>query len=167
MMDMIVRLYDLPDYCGLVKKLEGEGVMIRRALPPEKHIISEWVGKAFAPIWASECERAIANTPVSCFVASENGLIVGFACYDATCRGFFGPTGVADAARGRGIGKAVMWAALHAMWEVGYAYAVIGGVGPAEFYAKAVGAVEIKGSNPGIFKGMLKPQPDIQKQSLE
>jgi hypothetical protein len=34
-------------------------------------------------------------------------------------------------------------------------YAIIGGVGPAEFYAKAVGAVPIEGSTPGIYAGML------------
>jgi hypothetical protein len=38
----------------------------------------------------------------------------------------------------------------------GYAYAIIGGVGPVEFYAKTVGAIVIAGSQPGIYGGMLK-----------
>lgn len=29
MQDMLVRLYDLPDYTSLMKKLEREGVVIR------------------------------------------------------------------------------------------------------------------------------------------
>jgi hypothetical protein len=37
----------------------------------------------------------------------------------------------------------------------GYGYAVIGFVGPADFYRKAVGAVEIPDSTPGIWKGWL------------
>jgi hypothetical protein len=41
------------------------------------------------------------------------------------------------------------------MWEVGYAYAIIGGVGPQEFYARAAAATLIDGSTPGIFAGML------------
>ena len=60
--------------------------------------------------------------------------------------------------RGRGIGKALLLAALNAMRESGYAYAIIGGVGPAEFYEKAVGAVLIEGSSPGIYRGLLREE---------
>ena len=37
------------------------------------------------------------------------------------------------------------------MREMGYAYAIIGGVGPAEFYAKVCGATVIEGSDPGVY----------------
>ena len=37
------------------------------------------------------------------------------------------------------------------MRDDGYAYAIIGGVGPAEYYAKTVGATLIEGSSPGIY----------------
>lgn len=43
------------------------------------------------------------------------------------------------------------------MRAAGYAYAIIGGVGPADFYARAVGAVEIPDSTPGIYADMLSP----------
>jgi hypothetical protein len=56
------------------------------------------------------------------------------------------------------LGTALLWVALRAMWEVGYAYAIIGGVGPQEFYARAVAATLIDGSTPGIFAGMLADQ---------
>ena len=39
---------------------------------------------------------------------------------------------------------------------VEYAYAIMGAVRPAEFYAKAVGAVPIPGSTPGIYAGLLR-----------
>jgi predicted N-acetyltransferase YhbS len=81
--------------------------------------------------------------------------VVGFACHDTTYKNFFGPTGVDESQRGRGLGKALLLACLHAMAAQGYGYAIIGGVGPAEFYAKTVGAVEIEGSTPGIYKGVL------------
>jgi predicted N-acetyltransferase YhbS len=74
-------------------------------------------------------------------------------------KGYFGPTGVAESARGMGLGKALLFKALEALREEGYAYAVIGGVGPREFYEQACGAVEIPGSDPGIF-GDLLPDPD-------
>ena len=40
-------------------------------------------------------------------------------------------------------------------YRQGYGYAIIGGVGPAEFYAKTVGAIPIEGSEPGIYRGLL------------
>ena len=156
MSDMLVKLYDLPDHSGLIEKLKGGGVEIRRMLPPEKHVVIDWISKTFSPMWASESEKALANTPVSCFVAVENEKTIGFSCYDATCRGFAGPIGVAESARGRAIGKALLWACLHAMWEVGYAYAVIGGAGPKDFYAQVAGATEIPDSSPGFYRGMLR-----------
>jgi hypothetical protein len=42
-------------------------------------------------------------------------------------------------------------AALAAMRASGYAYAIIGGVGPSAFYAKVAGATPIEGSTPGIY----------------
>ena len=157
MSDMLVKLYDLPDYSGAVAGLRSAGVEIRRAIPPEKHLAVNWVMKTFnSPGWASECEKAFGNTPVACMLAVEKEAIVGFCCYDATCRGFLGPMGVNESCRNRGIGKALLWAALHAMWEIGYGYAVIGWAGPKDFYARTVGATVIEGSTPGIYRGMAK-----------
>jgi GNAT superfamily N-acetyltransferase len=155
MPDMLVKLYDLPPHIPLIAELAGAGVEIRPARAPEKRLVTAWIEQHFGAMWAAEAEKGFANTPVSTLLAIEGGALVGFACYDATIRGFFGPTGVDEAQRGRGIGKALLWAALHGMWEVGYAYAVIGGAGPVDFYAKAVGAVPIEGSSPGIYRGML------------
>ena len=62
---------------------------------------------------------------------------------------------VLEEERGRGLGRALLLATLHAQREQGYAYSIIGGVGPAEFYAKAVGAVLIEGSTPGVYRGVL------------
>jgi GNAT superfamily N-acetyltransferase len=160
MFDMLVRLYDLPDHSAWVGRLRDSGVEIRRALPPETPVIRRFVERNFSSAWASECDRAIQNWPVSCYLALEGESLLGFACYDATCRGFFGPTAVLERARGRGIGKALLWCALRGMAEYGYAYAIIGGVGPDKFYADAVGAVPIAGSDPGIFRGALLRDPE-------
>jgi hypothetical protein len=46
---------------------------------------------------------------------------------------------------------------LTAMRDAGYGYAIIGGVGPAEFYRRTVGAIKIPDSNPGIYAEMLFP----------
>ena len=139
-----------------LKKQQANGVTIRRALVLEKQLVIEWVRKHFSPGWGNECDVAFSRQPVSCFIAVEEEQLLGFACYDATCLNFFGPTGVLESCRGRGVGKALLLACLHAMKWQGYAYAIIGWVGPAEFYHKIVGAVEIEGSSPGIYAGLLK-----------
>jgi predicted GNAT family acetyltransferase len=83
---------------------------------------------------------------------------MGFGCYDSTALGFFGPTGVSDECRGKGTGKALLMACLLDMKLKGYAYAVIGAVGPAEFYTKAAGATIIPGSEQSIYKTLIRKE---------
>jgi GNAT superfamily N-acetyltransferase len=155
MHDMLVRLYALPNVDDSIAACAARGVTIRRALLPEKRAAMDWVRAHFASS-AAEFETAFAQVPVHCFIAVRGDAMLGFACYDVTCRNFFGPEGVAADERGHGIGRALLLAALHAQRARGYAYAIIGGVGPAEFYAKTVGAIAIPGSTPGIYGGTLK-----------
>ncbi|NNC88637.1 MAG: GNAT family N-acetyltransferase [Akkermansiaceae bacterium] len=159
MIDMLVRLYDLPDYGEVYQKVEAAGVILRRPGVYERHLLADWVGTHFSPKWVSEVKVATTRQPVSCFIATRNKEILGFACYDTTAKGFFGPTGVGEGARGLGIGKALLFKALEGLRDEGYAYGFIGGVGPKEFYAKACGAVEIPGSDPGIYADLL-PEPE-------
>ena len=74
----------------------------------------------------------------------------------STARGFFGPLGVAEAWRTKGVGAALLLQCLHAIRAHGYAYAIIGGVGPKAFYEKVVPVMEIPGSSPGIYQGLLR-----------
>jgi GNAT superfamily N-acetyltransferase len=154
MQDMLVRLYDLPELGEALIGSSGQGVTIRPAMSLEKPRVLDWMQSNFA-VWAAGVEAAFCRLPVSCFLALRGQQILGFACYDATCKNFFGPTAVLEEERGRGLGRALLLAALHAQREQGYAYSIIGGVGPAEFYAKAVGAVLIEGSSPGVYSGAL------------
>jgi ribosomal protein S18 acetylase RimI-like enzyme len=156
MHDMLVKLYTLPSLEPVLAQQRAAGIEIRRALAAEKVVVIKWVEETFFPEWIGECEVAFAQQPVTCFIAIEQDQLVGFACYDATFRNFFGPTGVSQAHRGRGIGKALLLICLHMMAAQGYGYAIIGGVGPAEFYAKAVGAINIPDSDSGIYRGMLR-----------
>lgn len=93
---------------------------------------------------------------MSCIIAKTTAEPLRFACYDdaAACRGFFGSTDVLESRRGKGTGTALL-VTLRLMREVGYAYAIIGGVSPAEFYTRTVGAVLIEGSTPGTYRDML------------
>jgi GNAT superfamily N-acetyltransferase len=155
MHDMLVRLYALPALDDALATVARDGVIVRRALAAEQPAVFEWVRHGFARSTA-EVETAFAQVPARCFIALRDHMILGFACHDVTCPNFFGPEGVAANERGKGIGRALLLAALHAQRARGYAYAIIGGVGPAGFYAKTVGAVPIVGSTPGIYGGMLR-----------
>lgn len=154
-MDCLVNLYSRR-MAALAERVEAVEADIRLALPPELHIIQRWVRENFSEYWVSELTAAMAHQPPGCLVAVVEGELVGFACYDATARGFFGPTGVAESQRGKGIGAALLYHTLAAMKAQGYAYAVIGGVGPVEFYANAVGAVPIEGDGEDVYQGLLR-----------
>ena len=152
MPDLLVNLLKLPP---LESTFEA-GLNIRRANPFEITPVRQFVERHFKPAWADEMSVGFANKPVSVFIATRDGHVIGFAAYECTRRGFFGPTGVSEAERGIGIGKLLLLASLWGMRELGYVYAVIGGVGPAEFYQKAVGAIVIPDSDPGIYQDLLK-----------
>ena len=153
MLDLLVKLYPLSP-----PLTPPSGVEVRRAFAAEKRLVCEWVAAHFDSAWASECEAAFARLPLSCFVAVRDRELLGFACYDTTARGFFGPTGVAEPERNRGIGVALLLAALHDMAHQGYAYAVIGAAHSVEFYRKHACAIEIPDSDPGFYRGKIKQQ---------
>ena len=161
MPDMLVNLLRLPPLEPLLDALRPTRVTIRRAQPFERSIIHAFVERHFAAAWADEISVAYAHQPVSLFVATRpspaGSVLLGFAAHDCTRRNFFGPMGVLESERNTGIGKALLVAALHAMRDAGYVYAIIGGVGPAEFYAKTVGATLIPDSTPGIYTDKLAP----------
>ena len=150
MPDMLVNLYDMPKI-DMDAKLAEDGIVIKRAMAFNMQKIKDYVKVTFAedcPDWVNECECAIFNSPPSCYIALQNGELVGFACYDASALGLFGPTGVSPSMRGKGVGKALLGRCLETMKEMGYAYAVIGYVTDAiPFYEKAVNATVIEGSS--------------------
>ncbi len=151
MPDMLVRLYDLPDAAGYYRKAAQAGVAVRRAEPWERSRFDAFVREQFGTLWVDEAGTAFSRQPITAFVATSGGNIVGLAVYECTRRGYFGPTGVREDMRGRGIGAALLFRCLEAMFELGYAYGIIGGVGPAEFYEKVCGAFVIPGSERGIY----------------
>ena len=158
MADLLVKLYDLPVFESAARVAEA-GIVVRRAIPPERYVILDWIEQHFHRMWAAEAALALSVLPVTCWIAVKGADLLGFACHDTTAKGFFGPTGVDEKARGQGIGEALLIATLRGMREAGYGYAVIGDPGPVEFYRKRLDALEIPGSDPGVYKGMLRSPP--------
>lgn len=155
MADLLVRLYDLPEF-EATARVAAAGIEVRRAMTPERFLILDWIREHFQELWAGEAAAALSMMPVTCWIAVKDSKLLGFACHDTSARGFFGPTGVAPDARHQGIGEALLIATLKGMREAGYGYAVIGDPGPVEFYKKRLDALEIPKSDPGIYRNMLR-----------
>jgi GNAT superfamily N-acetyltransferase len=156
MTDMLVKLYDLPERPPRLPR----GLVVRRALPLERTVVAPWVRRTFGAGWAAECEATFGRLPVSCFVAQQAEELAGFCVYDATARGMLGPIGVAPSYQRRGLGRALLLAALEAMHAAGYAYAVVGWVRSEIFFQHTVGALPIPGSDPGLYTGLIPAPPD-------
>ena len=152
MPDLLVNLLKLPS----LDQLKDESVNIRRARPFEITPVREFIEKNFSVAWADEVLVGFANKPVTVVIATRDGRVIGFAGYECTRKSFFGPTGVAADERGRGVGTALLIASLWGLRELGYVYGIIGGAGPVEFYERAVGAIVIPDSQPGIYTDLLR-----------
>ena len=153
---MLVKLFELGDDWQFIAEQKNQEITIRKPIGPEKHLIVEWVADNFGISWAGETDVAFTNSPRTCFVAINYESIVGFACYDATALGFFGPVGVDRRHRRKGIGTALLRACLLDMRLKGYGYAVVGAVKDTDFYKYTVGAIEITGSTPGFYRTWVR-----------
>ena len=71
MPDLLVKLYALPDAYDALATPARANIEIRRALATESRAIVEWVERTFEPAWAAECEIALGNRPVTCFIATR------------------------------------------------------------------------------------------------
>ncbi len=152
MADLLVNLLKLPE----LEPALDPSVSIRRAQPFELTAVRTFVSQTFSITWADEISVGFTHQPVSVFIATIEEQLIGFAAYECTRRAFFGPTGVASHAQGKGVGKALLIKSLFGLREMGYVYAIIGGAGPVRFYQKAVGAIVIPDSEPGIYTNLLK-----------
>ncbi len=156
MPDLLVNLLKLPPLEPLLNEVSEAGVIIRRAHPFEITPVRGFIEKNFTVAWADEVAVGFANKPVTVYIATRESRVIAFAGYECTRKSFFGPTGVAEGERRRGIGKALLIAALWGLCELGYVYGIIGGAGPVEFYQEVVGAIVIPNSEPGIYADLLK-----------
>jgi len=156
MTDCLVKLYDVAPFIATECSGQTQGLHFRRAMTFEKEQIIHWVASQFGNTWASECSVSFYRQPVSCFIASSDQRLIGFACHEVTQKNFFGPIGIVKEYRGYGVGSGLLIRSMQAMRELGYAYAIVGGAGhAADFYCKTVGALVIENSHPGIYPNTI------------
>src|SRR5437660_1434810 len=78
-----------------------------RATHARRDEILTFIEREFGRIWRFEVTPAFERASPPLFLTEEEGTITGFAAHDVNNRGlgFFGPTGVAQTMRGRGLGR--------------------------------------------------------------
>ncbi len=140
--DMLVDLYQ-----PIIKEIENK-YEIKRVLSPNSDKVLDFIDTHFSKGWKSEAKAGLYKNNPTCFISVDGDKIIGFACYDATAKAYFGPTGVDEVYRGQGIGKSLLLKCLVHMKYDGYGYAIIGGVEPKNwiFYEKVCGATPIENS---------------------
>lgn len=158
MPDMLVKLFHLTPPVALESALLDEGILIKRALAPDRRRIEEFSRTCTDEDYSAEVGVALTKTPATCYIATKDKEPVGFACFETTAKNFFGPMAVRKEYRGRGIGKALLLRSLLSMQEMGYAYAIIGWPtkSAVPFYEKCVGAVMIDEASHGLYRNMLQ-----------
>jgi len=118
-----------------------QGVEILRAKAPHQEEVRLFLKTHFPP-WEEEVLTSFTYDPPRLVIALQKGRIVGFSAFDTNNPGvgWFGPMGVDNSLRGKGIGRVLLLETLNFMMEVGYKNAIIPWVGPVAFYYKTVGA---------------------------
>lgn len=120
----------------------GRNPALRRPEHGERERVLAFIEREFGRIWRFEAAKAFEDELPRIFITEEEGEVTGFAAHDVNNRGlgFFGPTGVAKALRGRGLGCALLLASLADLHRLGYARAVIPWTDALDFYRKCSGA---------------------------
>ncbi|MGQ9515078.1 MAG: GNAT family N-acetyltransferase [Thermoproteota archaeon] len=95
------------------------------ALKDQKEKVTEWVRSNFGPLWSHEASEAFRHRTPSVILASKGDSIVGFAAHGALELDWFGPIGVIESERNKGIGSVLLFKSLISMKEEGRRNAII------------------------------------------
>ena len=119
-------------------RLAADGTVVRRADRTDAQRLDAFFAGQFGPDWRYEVEMAFGVGPPALHLALRDGRVIAFSAHSTQNRewGFFGPMGTAPEARGRGVGRVLLWRCLNDLRAAGHASAVIPWVGPISFYAR-------------------------------
>lgn len=142
--NMTADLSALPDITDAQARLAAEGVTVRRATAADAEAVGVCAAEHFGQGWSWEVREAIARGEAGevagCHIALRGDEVLGFAAYGALRPSLFGPMGTLPAARGSGIGGALLVRCLADQRAAGLATAQIGWAGPVAFYSRTIGA---------------------------
>ncbi len=111
---------------------------VHRATHAGRERILEFIQSEFGRLWAFEAANAFHRDEPALFISESGGTIEGFSAHDCNNRGlgFFGPTGVAHPARGRGVGHRLLRASLADLRRLGCERAIIAWTDAVDYYRK-------------------------------
>lgn len=133
------RFWFLRRVHNVEEAFEAEGIVFRRPGPAERDRVSAWVAEKFSPFWGYEAAATFGEQGVKTLVAEEGGETLGFASYGGLEPEWFGPIGVEERLRGKGIGSVLLFKALESMREEGLSEAVIPWTSHLFFYTQVPG----------------------------
>ena len=116
------------------------GTVVRRGTSADIPAVAALVRQHFDAAWEHEMQRALTRPTPTAFVAERAERLVGFAAYGVYRPDLFGPLGTDPSERSSGIGRALLRTCLDDMAAAGVDVAQISWIGPADFYARTVGA---------------------------
>ena len=128
------------DTRGAKADLARMGITVRRACGEDISAAAQFALETFSEGWRIEVAESARFAPPPLFIAIEGARLVGFAAYDVTGPGRFGPMGTHPDYRHRGIGGVLLKRCLRSLRDRGENEAVIVWVGPIPFYARTVEA---------------------------
>ncbi|QDQ03440.1 GNAT family N-acetyltransferase [Lysinibacillus fusiformis] len=137
---------DMISHLGNYKFPQVNSNIIRKVNPNDANDLIQFIEHQFSKQWSETIRNALLLDEPSVYIAFDyKGEMVGFAAYDVfeNRKCYFGPMGVSESNRVKGIGYSLLHHCLKDMHDIGYEYAIIGGAGPIEFYEKACNAVVI------------------------
>lgn len=150
----LTRPLPVPPEAVRGQELSRAGVVVRELSRRDEAPLRAWLERTWGPNWTYEGLLALRRRVPTGVVAEQNGRIVGFAVFDSTRPGWFGPMGVEPGLQGGGVGVELCVRAFEAMARKGYTEAQIAWAGPRCFYARKLGAVISR-----VFARMQKTAP--------
>jgi predicted N-acetyltransferase YhbS len=102
-----------------------EGYSFQAALHEQKEEVTQWIRSNFGPFWSYEVSEAFRHSTPSVTLALKGGKMVGFSAHGALELDWFGPIGVVEGERRKGIGSVLLFKSLINMREEGRRSATI------------------------------------------
>ena len=128
----------------LEEDLVGGGTTIRLAEPGEKDRIRDFVREKSGFSWSFEAARAIGPKGSGVWIAEDGGDITAFSVFGALEHHWFGPIGVSEDRRKKGLGSVLLFKTLQSMKDLGIPRAIIPWTGHLYFYSQVPGVVGLR-----------------------
>jgi len=128
----------------LEKMLIDERIVFRKPSFAEKSKVQEWIEGRFGKFWTYEVGEAFRAPTPKVWVAEKGDEILGFSAYSALERYWFGPIGVSDQIKHKGLGTVLLFKTLDSMREEGCSTACIPWTGHLFFYTQVPGIMGVR-----------------------